>query len=42
MKPFKTIKEQIKIMEDRGLKIDDYQKAEAYLLENNYYNVINK
>ncbi|KJY60193.1 Abi family protein [Lactobacillus apis] len=38
---FKTIREQIEILEGRGLIIDDKEKAEQYLLTNNYYNIIN-
>ena len=41
MKPFKTLDEQIEILEKRGLTIDDKEKAKNYLLEYSYYNVIN-
>ena len=41
MKPFKNIKEQIKQLTDRNLTIKDEKAAENYLLDNNYYNVIN-
>lgn len=41
MRPFKTIEEQIKILQDRGLIINDYTAAKTYLIRNNYYNVVN-
>lgn len=41
MKPFKTLDEQIEILESRGLSIANHQKAKQYLLQNSYYNVIN-
>lgn len=41
MKPFKTLDEQIEILEIRGLNIEDKNKAKNYLLEYSYYNVIN-
>ena len=41
MKPFKTIVEQIDQLKDRDLTIKDEEKAKKYLLDNNYYNVIN-
>lgn len=41
MKVFKTIDEQIKILRQRGLIIDDVEKAKLYLLTQNYYNIIN-
>lgn len=41
MKPFKTIDEQIKILEERGMTFNDYNRAKNYLLTNNYYSVIN-
>ena len=41
MKPFKTIVEQIHQLNDRNLTIKDKEKAKKYLLDNNYYNVIN-
>lgn len=37
IKPFKTIKEQIEILESRGLIIDDEEKAEQFLSNLNYY-----
>lgn len=41
MKEFKTIDEQIQILVDRKLVINDVEKAKAYLLSQNYYNIIN-
>lgn len=41
MKPFKTLDEQLQILEDRNLKFKNKEKAKRYLLEYNYYNVIN-
>lgn len=41
LKPFKTLDEQIQILEDRGLVITDKDFAKQYLLTNNYYNIIN-
>lgn len=41
MKEFKTIDEQIQILLDRNLIINDVDKAKAYLLSQNYYNIIN-
>ena len=41
MKPFKTIVEQIDQLKDRDLTIKDEETAKKYLLDNNYYNVIN-
>lgn len=41
MKPFKTLEEQIALLEERGLTINDKGKAERYLLEHSYYKVIN-
>ena len=41
MKPFKTLKEQLDLLESRGLTINDREKAASYLLEHSYYNVIN-
>lgn len=40
-KPFKTIKEQIELLESRGMLIPDKVYASNYLLSNNYYNIIN-
>ena len=40
-KNFKTVDEQIAILESRGLKIPDKARAKKYLLTNNYYNIIN-
>lgn len=39
--PFKTLDEQISLLESRGLTIEDKESAKLYLLDNNYYNVIN-
>ena len=41
MKPFKTIDEQYDLLLNRGLTFSDEKKAKQYLLNNNYYNVIN-
>ena len=41
MKNFKTIDEQIQILLERGLIINDIEKAKLYLLSQNYYNIIN-
>ena len=41
MKPFKKIVEQIDQLKNRDLTIKDEEKAKKYLLDNNYYNVIN-
>lgn len=41
MKPFKTIDEQYDLLLSRGLSFTDKEKAKQYLLNNNYYNVIN-
>lgn len=41
MKEFKTIDEQIQILLGRKLIINDIDKAKAYLLSQNYYNIIN-
>ena len=41
MKPFKTLDQQLKILEDRNLKFKDKKAAKQYLLEYNYYNVVN-
>ena len=37
VKPFKTIEEQISILEDRGLIIDDEEVAKKFLANLNYY-----
>lgn len=37
IKPFKTIEEQIAILEDRGLIIDDEESAKKFLANLNYY-----
>ncbi|MFR4948157.1 Abi family protein [Thomasclavelia spiroformis] len=41
MKPFKTIEEQFELLRSRGLSFTDENKAKIFLLNNNYYNVIN-
>lgn len=41
MKPFKTIDEQYNLLISRGLTFSNEEKAKKYLLNNNYYNVIN-
>ncbi|PKY92467.1 Abi family protein [Facklamia hominis] len=41
MKPFKTLDEQLDLLESRGLIINNRDKATSYLLEHSYYNVIN-
>lgn len=41
MKPFSSLDEQIEILQSRKLQIDDIQDAKNYLLNNNYYNVVN-
>ena len=41
MKPFKTLDQQLKILEDRNLKFNDKKEAKQYLLKYNYYNVVN-
>lgn len=40
-KDFKRIDEQIKLLQDRGLVINNVQDTYLYLLTNNYYNIIN-
>lgn len=40
-KPFKTIDEQLELLQSRGVQFTDVNKANLYLLNNNYYNVIN-
>ena len=39
MKPFKTLDEQIEILEDRNLVFTNKEEAKDYLLHNNYYNI---
>ncbi|MEG0275731.1 MAG: Abi family protein [Coprobacillus sp.] len=41
MKPFKTIEEQFELLKSRGIIFTDEEKAKRYLLNNNYYNIIN-
>ena len=41
MKPFKTIDEQYDLLLTRGLAFTNEEKAKQYLLNNNYYNIIN-
>lgn len=40
-KPFKTIDEQIEILKSRELKFKNIDRSKRYLLDYNYYNVIN-
>lgn len=40
-KPFKTIDQQIEILEKRGLHIDDKEYARYFLITRNYYSMIN-
>ena len=40
-KPFRTIEQQIDLLEKRNLKFKDKEKAREILLKNNYYNLIN-
>lgn len=42
VKEFKTIKEQIEILKDRGLVVENEEFASGKLLEKNYYNTINR
>lgn len=41
MKPFKTIDEQYELLKSRGLNFTNKEKSKRFLLNNNYYNVIN-
>ena len=41
MKPFLSIDQQIQLLQQRGLLINDIDKAKKYLLTQNYYNIIN-
>ena len=41
MKPFSSLDDQIEILGERKLRIDDIEDAKNYLLNNNYYNVVN-
>lgn len=44
MRPFKTTKEQLRLLYNRGVRFKDhrnYRKAKQYLLSNNYYDIIN-
>ena len=41
MKPFSSLEAQIEILIRRRLQIDDIEDAKNYLLNNNYYNVVN-
>lgn len=41
MKPFKSIDEQIEILRNRNLNFKNLERAKSYLLNYNYYNVIN-
>ena len=40
-KPFRTIDQQIDLLEKRNLKFKDKEKAREILLKNNYYILIN-
>lgn len=40
-KPFKTLDEQYDLLKRRGVEFSNPDKAKLYLLNNNYYNVIN-
>lgn len=40
-KPFKTLKEQVELLDARELTITDNNYVENYLLQNNYYYLIN-
>ena len=40
-KPFKTIDDQLEILQSKGVQFTDINKAKLYLLNNNYYNVVN-
>ena len=40
-KPFKTIDEQISILESRGLIIENRESARRFLTRNNYYSLVN-
>ena len=41
MRPFKNLEQQIQILRERGLAFDNEEEAKLYLLDNNYYNIIN-
>lgn len=41
IKNFHTLDQQIQVLLDRGLIINDIDRAKDYLLTNNYYNIIN-
>ena len=41
MKPFKTYRQQLKILRNRGLDINDGSKAIRILEQENYYSLIN-
>lgn len=44
LRPFKTTKEQLRIVYNRGVKFSsykNYRKAKLYLLTNNYYDIMN-
>jgi len=40
LKPPKTIEEQIKLLEERGIVIDDYDFTKVFLENNNYYRLM--
>lgn len=41
MRPFKSLDQQIQLLRERGLEFDNEEEAKLYLLDNNYYNIIN-
>lgn len=40
LKPPKTIKEQITLLENRGISVEDHGFAESFLINNNYYRLM--
>lgn len=40
-KPFRTINQQLEILEERGVIVSHPEKAAQYILEHSYYNVVN-
>lgn len=40
-KPFRTVEEQVAILKSRGISFVDEKQAEAFLLRENYYAVVN-
>lgn len=41
IKPFKTVDEQLKLLESRGVLVSDRARAKRFLLTENYYSVVN-